>query len=309
MSIKLKMLLTSVFLAALLGSTLALTYYSFWKLNNGFQQVLVKAEAGVENSKAAEATFSKADSGMAVVTHNMTEIADAMAKTNMRIRIIERKMKSISGTMTDFAETVEEIYDQLPEGDAKDTLEDIADEASDIQEMTKREALVGIASAAKSMNQFAQGLSQEVENIKSSSGELDAGRSLSRKISAGNSEIQSLSNTFRDDLKGNRNLLFLFLIALFVIVLTGSAILSHLLTKPINAAVEGLKDIAEGEGDLTKRLTVESKDEMGGDGPVVQHLHREIAGDYRKNGRQLQRGRSISRRIVDHRDPVQLQCR
>ncbi len=257
------MLLTSAFLAILLGSTLALTYYSFWKLNNGFQQVLFKAEAGVKNAMAAEATFSKADSGMVVVSTNMTEIADAMAKTNMRIRIIERKMKNISGTMTELAESVEEIYDQLPEGDAKDTLEDIADEVGDIQEMTKREALVGIASAVKSMNQFAQDLSQEVETIKSSSSELNAGRALSQKISTGNTEIQSLSNTFRDDLKGNRNLLFLFLIALFVIVLIGSTILAHLLTKPINAAVEGLKDIAEGDGDLTKRLAVKSKDEMG----------------------------------------------
>ncbi|WP_306548926.1 methyl-accepting chemotaxis protein [Desulfobulbus sp.] len=35
------------------------------------------------------------------------------------------------------------------------------------------------------------------------------------------------------------------------------------ITKPINSAVEGLKDIAEGEGDLTKRLAVVSNDEVG----------------------------------------------
>jgi methyl-accepting chemotaxis protein len=38
---------------------------------------------------------------------------------------------------------------------------------------------------------------------------------------------------------------------------------SKKITRPINAAVAGLKDIAEGEGDLTMRLTVQSKDEIG----------------------------------------------
>ncbi len=38
---------------------------------------------------------------------------------------------------------------------------------------------------------------------------------------------------------------------------------SKKITKPINAAVIGLKDIAEGEGDLTMRLVVQSKDEIG----------------------------------------------
>ncbi len=35
------------------------------------------------------------------------------------------------------------------------------------------------------------------------------------------------------------------------------------ITRPINAAVAGLKDIAQGEGDLTMRLKVESRDEVG----------------------------------------------
>ena len=35
------------------------------------------------------------------------------------------------------------------------------------------------------------------------------------------------------------------------------------ITRPLNRAVAGLKDIAEGEGDLTMRLKVDSKDELG----------------------------------------------
>lgn len=39
--------------------------------------------------------------------------------------------------------------------------------------------------------------------------------------------------------------------------------ISRAITRPINAAVTGLKDIAHGEGDLTKRLEIASEDEVG----------------------------------------------
>jgi methyl-accepting chemotaxis protein len=48
------------------------------------------------------------------------------------------------------------------------------------------------------------------------------------------------------------------LFGLLAAFLTGRAI-----TKPINNAIAGLKDVAEGEGDLTKRLAIVSKDEIG----------------------------------------------
>ena len=34
-------------------------------------------------------------------------------------------------------------------------------------------------------------------------------------------------------------------------------------TRPVNAAAAGVKDIAQGEGDLTERLTVSREDEVG----------------------------------------------
>ncbi len=40
-------------------------------------------------------------------------------------------------------------------------------------------------------------------------------------------------------------------------------VIANSVAKPINRVVEGLKDAAEGEGDLTKRLVVSSKDEVG----------------------------------------------
>ena len=42
-----------------------------------------------------------------------------------------------------------------------------------------------------------------------------------------------------------------------------AGIIGFAITKPINAAVTSLKDIAQGEGDLTKRLPADNKDEVG----------------------------------------------
>jgi methyl-accepting chemotaxis protein len=42
-----------------------------------------------------------------------------------------------------------------------------------------------------------------------------------------------------------------------------SLFISRSITKPVNAAVAGLKDIAQGEGDLTMRLAITSRDEVG----------------------------------------------
>lgn len=55
------------------------------------------------------------------------------------------------------------------------------------------------------------------------------------------------------------------LISLISILLTGFIVFlaAGSITRPINKAVAGLKDIAQGEGDLTMRLAVASRDEVG----------------------------------------------
>ena len=58
-------------------------------------------------------------------------------------------------------------------------------------------------------------------------------------------------------------ILFTILITAATVAVALAVVLGMAIAKPINAAVAGLQDIAEGEGDLTKRLAVRSKDEIG----------------------------------------------
>ena len=57
-------------------------------------------------------------------------------------------------------------------------------------------------------------------------------------------------------------LVSLLLIAGLVFGLGGSYILSCLITSPLNSTVNAMEDIAEGEGDLTRRLMVRGRDEI-----------------------------------------------
>ena len=58
-------------------------------------------------------------------------------------------------------------------------------------------------------------------------------------------------------------LVLLITLGALVAVIIFATLVSGRFTKPINEIVAGLKDIAEGEGDLTKRLNVVSNDEVG----------------------------------------------
>jgi len=71
------------------------------------------------------------------------------------------------------------------------------------------------------------------------------------------------SDEFLEAAVSIRNLTLLVIICSMLIVGTVIVIASRSIVRPINSAVEGLKDIAQGEGDLTMRLSVTSKDEVG----------------------------------------------
>ncbi|MBW1893775.1 MAG: methyl-accepting chemotaxis protein, partial [Deltaproteobacteria bacterium] len=88
-------------------------------------------------------------------------------------------------------------------------------------------------------------------------------------------KLTSLANDFSDNLKSKiftvmvdtKRLRFLNLV-LFFVVFSGSSILIYFIIQrsisfPLNNTVSMIRDVAEGEGDLTKRLEVLSTDEVG----------------------------------------------
>jgi len=112
------------------------------------------------------------------------------------------------------------------------------------------------------------------------------GKELRERITASNNaQVTILGNTYYasmpvtgmdwyivstgliDDLRGDFwRLLYIILImgaVLAIVAIIVSLPFSKILTKPILHVTETLKDISEGEGDLTRRITIRSNDEIG----------------------------------------------
>lgn len=64
---------------------------------------------------------------------------------------------------------------------------------------------------------------------------------------------------------GEKSNIILGMVGLIAMLVTGFIwlFMANRIVKPINSAISGLQDVAEGEGDLTKRLDVKSADEVG----------------------------------------------
>jgi methyl-accepting chemotaxis protein len=77
-------------------------------------------------------------------------------------------------------------------------------------------------------------------------------------------EISSIEETIMDQIYSKiRIMIGIALVILFVTVLLNTFVFRQVIVRPIHTTVKMLKDISEGEGDLTKRLVVNSRDEIG----------------------------------------------
>lgn len=80
---------------------------------------------------------------------------------------------------------------------------------------------------------------------------------------ANKSEFSKVASMLKDI--GNGSNIIIAVVGIVSIVATGLTwvLIANTIVKPINNAVSSLKDIAEGEGDLTMRLAAQSRDEVG----------------------------------------------
>ena len=71
--------------------------------------------------------------------------------------------------------------------------------------------------------------------------------------------------------------------AIFIAIIALCLFIAFGIVRALKEMIVSFQDIAEGEGDLTKRIQIQSKDEIAELGRLVQHLFRKTAGDDKKN--------------------------
>ena len=263
MTIRTKLLGGGVLVSLLLGLVLALTIFSFDGLSGGFIEVVEHASTGVDNSTASARNIAKSDESLAEVSTGMLELADDISRTNMHVKVLQRKIGQISGNLKDLLEEMGEVTAELPEGwYARERLEELTDEVGDAEEIMRREALISLKGTVVKMGDFSQRLDDQVKDISALTGELHEVKSLSDDVVTANREIQTLSLDFGSQIDLSRNLIGAVVITVIVLSLIGVVLLTRAITAPLSCVIEAMENIAAGEGDLTQRLACAGDGEM-----------------------------------------------
>lgn len=260
MTIKHKLLGGGLALSLMIITLLIASIYSFTSLGNGFVEIIDKSEIGVRNSETSKTNISGVNQDLGSVTTNIQTVSDEINRTNQNVKLLERKIKQISSELGEFTENLEGLTEDIPEGDLLYELQDMSDAIGDIEEIMRREALIGLARTVQKMVEFTKTIEIEVTNINKLSSDLNKVDGLSNEVVAANQDIRTLSNEFNQEIVVSRNLIVSLLLIIAVLAIGFSVLLSHSIAKRMDQAVGALNDIAQGEGDLTHRL-----DEMGND--------------------------------------------
>lgn len=101
--------------------------------------------------------------------------------------------------------------------------------------------------------------------------QISSQRDLQNKMKESSQNLKKISAKIGEKLsyrleRGERIAQWIIVCALLSVLLLGALfawMITRTITKPILAVTAGLKDVAEGEGDLTKRLNIQSKNEVG----------------------------------------------
>ncbi|SHJ93479.1 methyl-accepting chemotaxis protein [Paramaledivibacter caminithermalis] len=100
--------------------------------------------------------------------------------------------------------------------------------------------------------------------LKSTDGLIGDYRSTVHKIEPLVEEInKDIIQLINKDVKNKIRIIITIIIIAFLVSIFLILLISKLITKPINETKDMFKDIAKGEGDLTGRLEIKSKDEIG----------------------------------------------
>jgi nitrogen fixation/metabolism regulation signal transduction histidine kinase len=171
---------------------------------------------------------TRASTDVAYVDYAKTEIATLLGNTKNELALLpkDETTKRISGLLEDLAGLVDKTVE------------------------AKKEAL----GAKNALDETSLKIWQQM-------GEMDAEMVKAAEEMKANAD--STLQTATTLVNRRQSFVLLLVFGSLVLAIVVGVYVSGLITRPLNSTVNMLKDIAEGEGDLTTRLEVRSKDEVG----------------------------------------------
>jgi len=261
MTIKMKLFGGGITISLLLAAVLILTVFSFHSLSGGFTDVVEMSATGVDDSKLTEQNIVDANTSLSDISQGMLTVVQDIHRTNMQVKVLERRITKISGNLKDLAEETGDSIGDLPPGILRDNLEDVTDALGDIDESIRREALVSLTRTVNKMGDFTRTIEAQVGDIKALGAELQKVKALGTRMVSSNQTIRTLSEDFGAEIELSRNVISGVLIATAVISLLGVLLLTRSITLPLGRANTIAQGIAA--GDLNQQVDIRGKDEIG----------------------------------------------
>jgi methyl-accepting chemotaxis protein len=262
MSIRLKLLGGGFAIGLLMALILAMSLYSFGSLSSGFASIVEQSAIGVDNSLTSSQSIARVDEHLGQVETRMLRVVNGIERSNQQVKLVERKIKSLSATLISLTEEISAAAESLPVGEARYSLEDATDSVGDIEETMRREALISLTRTLAEMQDFSRSINAEVSNIEGIATELGQVKSLSAEVVSANQEIRDRSQDFSDKITVSSKIIGGALVVALVFGVLGSMLLTRSIGAHLRAAILAMEDIADGDGDLTKRLEIDGKDEL-----------------------------------------------
>lgn len=262
MLIKTRLYTSSALMVTLAALVMLLAVGSLSSLSEHLQKVSEQANQSASLAEGAADSATLAADKAATSNQNILQIVDGIEQTNQKAKLTSKKVKEISASLIEVTELIEELSEDVVDEEALAILEEVNDEISDIEERTRREALINLVDSSKSVAEFSQQIKREAEQISALNGDIAQQVIRSNDAASSSQNIAAESNALLEEIGWKQTLIVSALLLLVAVAIVSGLLMIRAVVKPISETVELMEDIAQGEGDLTRRLTVKGKDEM-----------------------------------------------
>ena len=261
MTIKLKLFLTCIVAGTLMGGVGFFVYSTLSGLKEGFSGVADQASVGEANALEASQELLKADQNLKLSSESMEQLMAKVDKSNLEVKVLQRKIRSIHSSLADIASDIEESSYGMPEGDALYAIEDAIDNIADVEETIKREAFVYLDQTVGNLTQFSSTIKTEVGNVSEASLEISRVLEISEESAEANLAIKDKANIFYQEIGDLRDLLIKAFGAVAFVIIAGLALLTRSILVPLGEAYQLACRIANGEFDIDVKKS--RRDEIG----------------------------------------------
>ncbi len=246
----------------LLSASIVLVALVFNRLSGYFGNVVERTDVNVTSASQSADELSTISTSLSKTSLDMMQTVEKINVTRKQTNQARRKVRKISRSLESLTKTIDDLSNTVTDDASKEIINKINADIGEISKRLKSEALDSINKSYKEMKVFSKDIDKQafkVSIVNASTKELVGVNETNRDNSFA---IQEESKVALDVIKNYQNIIIATLLVITLISIVACIVIFLITIRPINRTINLMKDIVEGEGDLTQRLESKGSDEM-----------------------------------------------